>query len=70
MKRRVFEYSRGEHYNVILILNEDHSITYSNLKCPDNASGSIIELFVNEAEMFLVKQIELEIENQYAKIQQ
>ena len=65
-KRRVFEYSRGKDFNIKLIVNEDGQMTFGDLDVPKDASSEIVEIFTSEAEMFVLKQLEVELEGRYA----
>lgn len=60
MKQRVFTYQRGADYKVVLILNEDTSLTFDIMEVPPKTPDQIVDQFLEEAETKVISVLEKE----------
>jgi len=58
-RTRVFVYKRGDQFSVDVVVNElAASVVFSNIVTPENSPAAVKELFLEEAEKAVTKQLE------------
>lgn len=55
--KAAYKFSRGDQYSVDVLVAEDDSITYGEIKMPENAPQDCVEQLLDEAEVAVLKQI-------------